>query len=215
MEPVMRAITILTLVLFVAAPLAFTGCGKSDEPGTLEKLSDAAKNMQTAAEEISKSVSEERTPVPPVSFRVLLNYLPETVEGLTRGEPEGESASMGEWQYSQANAEYRSESGEQRVRIEIFDYAYIGVLYTPYTIALKMKFNKESTSGYERSVEIAGSPAFESWNIQSKRAEANLLVGDRYIVKISTDGLPEGAPRRIAAGMNLKKLASEKAEPAS
>jgi len=152
----MRRITVLLLTIALAAPAAFTGCGNSEEKSSLDKLTDAAKNMQTAAEEMSKAATEERAPVPPGNFRVLLNYLPETAAGLKRGEPQAETSSMGEWQFSQANADYQSEDGSKRARIEIFDYAHIGMLYTPYTMLLKMKYSKESTSGYERSVDLAG-----------------------------------------------------------
>jgi hypothetical protein len=210
----MKFIMTAALAILLALPLAFMGCGKSEEKGTLDKLKDMAENMQTAAEEMEKTMSEEREPVPPVNFRVLLNYLPESVEGLTRREPSAETASIGEWQYSQAKANYYDPDGHARVDIEIFDYAHIGMLYAPYTMLIKMKLNKEGTSGYERSAEIAGFPAYESWSINSERAEANVLVGDRFIVKITTNGLPEGAARNVLGKMNLKKLADEKGQPA-
>ncbi len=211
----MRLFTTVALVIILAGPLVFIGCGKSEEKSSLDKITEAAKNMQTAAEEISKSAKEERTPVPPVSYKVLLRYLPETMEGLKRSEPEGETSSVGEWRFSQASASYSAESGSQHVNVEIFDYAHIGMLYTPYTIMLKMNYNKEGTSGYERSVEIAGFPAYETWSVSSKSAEANVLVGDRFIVKVTTNDLPEGFARRVLSGMNLKNLAGEKSEPAS
>jgi len=211
----MRFFTIVALIFVLVAPLAFTGCGKSEEKSSLEKLTDAAKNMQTAAEEISKNATEERKPVSPVSYKVLLGYLPETAEGLKRSEPEGETTSMGEWRYSQVSAAYTVEGGSQNVNIEIFDYAYIGMLYAPYTMLQAMNYSKESTSGYERSVKIAGFPGYETWTASSKNAEANVLVGDRFIVKVTANDLSEGAARRILSSINLKKLAGEKSEPAS
>lgn len=58
--------------------------------------------------------------------------------------------------FSQASARY--EQGEVNASVEIFDYAHIGTLYAPFKMLVKMKLNKESTSGYERSTEIAGFP---------------------------------------------------------
>jgi len=205
----------LIAIAIIMAPV-LASCGKSSdgEKSGLSKLVETAENMKTAAEEMSKTMSEEREPVPPVSFNVLINYLPEMVDDMQRNEPRGETSSYGEWHFSTASASY-SGDGDRSVNIELSDFAHVNVLYAPYTMLLKMKYSKESTSGYERSMKFGDYPGYESWNKNSRRGELTLLVGDRFLAKISTYNLPDGSTRRIAEGMKLNRLAKERAEPAS
>ncbi|HOJ05483.1 MAG TPA: hypothetical protein PK916_15905 [Bacteroidota bacterium] len=205
----MRISLVFTLVLILAGLPMLSGCGggEKSEPSALEKLQETAKNLETASKELQQVGEEQGEPVPPVSFRTLINYLPANVANLAKGEPSGETMNMGEWNFSQASARY--EQGEVNASVEIFDYAHIGTLYAPFKMLVKMKLNKESTTGYERSTEIAGFPAYETWNNKDQRAELTVLVGDRFIVKIQTGKLPELTARRTAEGMDLKKLAKE------
>ncbi len=198
---------VLTFVLF--------GCGKKEEQtqeqskGVLEQLSDASKEMQKAAEEMAGQ--GDREPVPPVSFKVLIEFLPKSIGGLTADKPEGESASMGEWSYSQAECNYNSDDGNQRASVQIFDYAYISMLYAPFKMMLSMKIQKESSRGYEKSISVAGYPAFEKWDTDSKHSEVTIMVGDRFIVTVNSYGFGEGSSVKIAESMDLKKLAAQHA----
>lgn len=67
------------------------------------------------------------------------------------GAPKGETSTMGEWQFSQAEARYRSEDGNNSAKVGLFDYAHIPMLYAPFQMMMNMNISKESTEGYERS----------------------------------------------------------------
>jgi hypothetical protein len=193
--------------------LLLVGCGgKSEEKSEIEKLSEAAQNMATAAEEAGKGFSDDRKPEPPVSFKILLTYLPQQIEGMNQENARGETATMGEWTFSQASAEYNGTDGKS-ARVEIFDYAYIGMMYAPIRMWLKMKINRESSEGYERTTEVAACPAYEKYENQGEHSEITILVGDRFIVTINTSSMQEDMPRKIASAMSLDKLANEKAQP--
>ena len=205
--PVLSAALCLTLL----AACGGKGEEAAGEKSGLEKLAEAAKNMKTAAEEIS--AGQEREPQPPVSFKTLLTYLPAEIGGMPQSNPRGETSSMGEWKYSNASADY--EGGETSARVEISDYAYINMLYAPVRMWLKMNVSRESTEGFEHTVEIAGYPAYEKYRTSGKNGELTLLVGDRFIVNIHTNGMAEDAPRKVAEAMALKKLAQETAQTPS
>ena len=115
---------------------------------------------------------------------------------------------MGEWTFSQASADYNGECGKS-ASVEIFDYAYIGMMYAPIRMWLKMKINRESTEGYERTTEIAGYPAYEKFENADQHGEVTILVGDRFIVTIDSRQMPEHTPRHVAENMELQKLAKE------
>ncbi len=216
----------LLLITFMLTGL-FTACGGKDEDASenenksaLENAADqmdqAADDMSNVAEEMAEAFGDsDREPVPPVSFRVLMEYLPETILDLKREDLDGESATMGNWSYSHAEADYVSEDGDMSVEIEIHDYAYISMLYAPYRMMLKMGYERESMDGYERSTEFKGFPGYEKWNEPDMSGEANVLVADRFIVIVTTEGMPDAMTREIIQMLDLESLSSEKTEPTS
>lgn len=195
---------------FVAL-LAFglCACGDAAPGGTTNdpfaQFSSAVDQMKKAAEGLAAG---DRKPVPPVAFRELIDFLPQKVGGLRRQEPKGETTSAGNWRYSQAEVQFRSPDGKRSAEVGIFDYAHIPFLYVPFRMLLNMSVARESTEGYERSGQLAGHPAYEKWS-KNGSSEVVVLVGDRFVVKTEARGLGEGSARKIAEGMELKKLAAK------
>lgn len=193
------------------------GCGDKSKDQVEEKSEKESASednqMKSGDQDMSQMMGgdliENREPVPPVSFKVLMNYLPKEIEGLTSDKPRGESVQWEKWTHSTANVSFSSQTGEQSARINIFDYAYINNLYLPYQMMFKMKFERETSEGYEKATKLKDMPAFERWTEESKNNEVTVLVGKRFIVQVETDGMSEGSARKIAEGMNLSGLASE------
>lgn len=194
------------LPLATALLLGPSACGGDATPERSDPFSQftaAASKMKEAAEKYAN-----REPVPPVAFRELIEFLPDRIGGLKRNDPKGETTSAGNWQYSQAEVEFRSEDGSKSAEVGIFDYAHIPFLYAPFSMFLNMNVSRESTEGYEKSEKIEGYPGFVKWN-ERGTSEAVVLVGDRFIVKADTRGLSEGSAKRILEDMDLDKLASK------
>ena len=193
------------------------GCGdkSKDQPQDMNEKESTSSDEQMKSEDHDMSqmtggdLLENKEPVPPVSFKVLMNYLPKEVGGLKAEKQRGESVQWDKWTHSTANVDFRSETDNQNVRVNIYDYAYISNLYLPYQMMFKMKFERESSEGYEKSTELNGMPTFEKWNEENKDNEVTVLVGKRFIVSVETDEMPEGSARKIAEGMDLNGLASE------
>lgn len=185
-----------------------------DANQALAQLTKAATEMAQQAQQMAggaaglTSGGKGVRPLPPVSFRKLIDYLPKKLEGMKTSEPEGESGSAGQWQYSEAKASFSGEQG-QSASVGIFDYAHISLMYLPYQMLTRMKVSKESTRGYERSVEMDGFPAYEEWDKGDRRSEMTVLVGDRFIVNARVNGGEEAAARRVLARVDLKGLAKE------
>ena len=195
------------------------GCGdkSKEQPQDMsEKESSPQEEMSSEEHDMSQMMGgdlfENKEPVPPVSFKVLMNYLPKEIDGVKLEKPRGESVQWEKWTHSSAEVDFDSESGEQRGSVNIYDYAYISNLYLPYQMLFKMKFQRESSEGYEKSTTINGIPTFEKWSEENKENEVTVLVGKRFIVHVQTDGMPEGSARKIAEDMNLSGLAKESAK---
>lgn len=204
---------------FTVAILSFfivVGCGdkSKDQPQEQSKEETSSKegmpsDLKEMANMMSGDILENKEPVPPVSFKVLMSYLPKEVAGLNAEKPRGESVKWDKWTHSNASIDFRSENDNQNARINIYDYAYISNLYLPYQMLFNMKYNRETSEGYEKSIEVNGMPTFERWNEEGKDNEVTVLVGKRFIVHVETNEMPEGSAKKIAEGIDLSSLASE------
>lgn len=200
-------------VFMIALTTGLAACGGdkgSDATATgnpMSQLTSAVSQMEKMSKGMTASAN--RKPVPPVSFKVLIDYLPQRVEGMKSGAPKGETTTMGEWQYSQAEARYRSEDGKKSAKVGLFDYAHIPMLYAPFQMMINMNMSKESTEGHERSTKIGGFPAHEKWRSNGAVSEVTVLVADRFVVTTTTRGLGEDSARKIAESLDLKGLADK------
>jgi hypothetical protein len=215
------ALTVLCAVLLLGACGGGDKSEEAEEKGLFGKMTEAAKGMKKAAKGLQETAKEmeemeEMEPVPPVHFSKLIEYLPIEAYGLIRDEPTGETSQMGEWRFTSVTVKFKSEDRKQQIEVNIYDYAYISTMYLPYKMMWSMGFNKESTSGYERSIELDGYPAFESWKKKSLRETITVLVGKRFVVKTTARGMEEGQAKDLTTSIGLTALAEEKAdEPAS
>ncbi|MEL6496404.1 MAG: hypothetical protein AAFQ41_14975, partial [Cyanobacteria bacterium J06623_7] len=109
--------------LFLLTLLLLTGCsGVGSSPpatSTSESGVDWQKNPVAAIQkaiEIGKKAEEmnaeyeSREPVEPISFKELLEYLPDPPSGWTAQEPEGATNSLGNYSISQVSQTYTQES---------------------------------------------------------------------------------------------------------
>lgn len=207
-------------MVFIFSFFILTGCGdkSKDQPQEMNEKESTSSDEQNKSGDQDMSqlmggdLIENKEPVPPVSFKVLMNYLPKEIAGMKTEKPRGESVQWEKWTHSNAEVSFSNESGEQSGSVNIYDYAYISNLYLPYQMLFKMKYGRESSEGYEKSTELNGMPAFEKWTEENKDNEVTVLVGKRFIVHVRTDGMPEASARKIAEGMDLGGLAGESAK---
>jgi hypothetical protein len=200
--PVYALSVLLPLLTLIAA------CGKSEEQAKLEQAQNMMEQAQKASQQMAQSMQQtgEHKPVPPVNFKALQEFLPKTIADLVQEKPTGETVSMGEWKHSTAEARYSKPDGDKSATVEIHDFAYISILYMPFTMLKDMNYSREFDGGYEKSVTIAGFPGMIKWDQGSADGEATVLVGDRFILTVKTTGLPDGAARNVLEAIDLKKL---------
>ena len=208
----MRHRSSVAFVIALTTSLSACGGDKGSDGSTttgspMSQLTAAVSQMEKMSKGMTAAAN--RKPVPPVSYKVLIEYLPESVEGMTAGEPKGQTTTAGEWQYSQAETRYRSEDGNKSAKVGLFDYAHIPMLYAPFQMVLNMKMSTESTEGYERSTQIGGFPAHEKWRKNGEENEVTILVADRFVVTTTTRGLGEDSAKKVSESIDLKGLAEK------
>lgn len=226
----MRRWTTFALAVMVVTAV---GCGKSDEQIAAEKAAEdaakAAEAVKLAAEKVGSAAATEGMqqaakaleglagafagktadgkPVEPVSFRDLQAALPQ-VSGWTQAKPTGERMTM-PVAFSQAEARYTKD--DARVEVKIVDSAFHQLLVAPWSMFLTEGYEKETSSGYEKSVNVDGNRGFEKWNDERKDGELNLVVAKRFLVTFEGRRISDvSVLKEFAAKLDTAKLSSLK-----
>lgn len=165
-----------------------------------------AKAMQAAATAAGAPTSDGK-PVDPVSFQQLQTVLP-TVGGWEMEKPRGERMTM-PVPFSQTEANYTK--GDASVEVKIVDSAFSSLLVAPWAMFLTAGYEKETSEGYEKSVNIGGNPGFEKWNSDGKDGELNLVIAKRFLVTIEGNHIDDAKVlHEFASKLDMGKLAGLK-----
>lgn len=180
--------------LFLAIVITATsvGCGVNNSLNSDPKVEEGIDIRQNPvgavlkAVELSKNVDAfqekivNKEPVTPISFKELLDYLPQPPQGWTAAKATGETNSFGGYSISQVNQTYTQ--GDRRIEVSIYDWAFNSALLTPFL--LSTEFSQESTEGYNKGIKINDIPGREEYSYASKQGSLNLLVNSRFLVQI-------------------------------
>lgn len=226
----MRHFGMVGLVLAIALT---AGCGKSEEEKAAEK---AAEETKEAAEALKKAAEQTGTaaaaqgldaaakalegvagalsgttpdgkPIDPVSFQILQTTLPE-MPGWKREQPTGERLTS-PMPFSQAEVSYSMD--EAQVQVKVVDSAFSQFLIAPWSMFLATGYEKQTQSGYEKSVSVAGHPGFERWDNGSKDGELNLVVAKRFLVTVEGNNIDDTKVlHEFASKIDTAKLATLK-----
>lgn len=119
-----------------------------------------------------------------VDFRKLKELLPEELDGMKRTGASGEKTNSFGIKVSQSEGKYKSEDGQQNIKITITDLGSMKGLTGMALFAWTMEeIDKETEDGYEKTTEFKGYKAFEKYNTKNKNGDLEVLVGDRFMVK--------------------------------
>lgn len=165
----------------------------SDMAKGVEDLAKGAEGFAKAMEGMAGAIAGAATAanggkaVDPVSFRDLQTLLP-SVSGWTMNKPRGERMTS-PVAFSQTEAMYSN--GDQQVDVKIVDSGFHQILLAPWAMFLARGYERETDSGYEKSVQLNGNPGFEKWDSDDKSGELNLVVGKRFLVTVEGDRIAD------------------------
>jgi hypothetical protein len=210
----MRQITVFLLGILL---ISFTSCRhREKKPGEIHSLSDLKDYAENITEQAKKSQdrAEERRKrgdTVAIAFKDLETYLPEISGYSSEHGPKGSQMNtpgLGSW--SQAEQDYSS--GDKRVNVSIMDYNAAHQAFLGLTSMLGLGISSEDDEKREGSVDlgIKDVKAFETIYKKDKRSELSLIVGDRFVVNLKSDGEnDENFLRSVAKDMKLEELASK------
>jgi len=145
-------------------------------------------------------------PLPCVYFKDLTPFLPESLEGFTLGSTEGSTGKYGEVSISEAERTFiRGEDREVKVRI--VDTTLGGKIAKSIRAAAEQG-KRRPESDPTAPIFWDAAVGFVRYDASESTAEANLLVGDRFVVAVTSRGFPSTVEvRRVARGIDLAGLA--------
>lgn len=208
----------IAAVFFSFILLAVFSCkSKSDKNiGEINSLSDLKDYAENIVEETKKS--EERTnerrkkgDTLAIPYKDLQAYLPEVSGYSSEQGPKGSQMNtpgLGSW----SQAEQAFVNGDKNVTVSIMDYnaahqAFIG-LTSMYGLGMSYEDDDKRQGGVDLGMKDV--KAYETIYKKDKRAELVLVVGDRFIVDLKSNGEEdEGFLRSVAKNMKLDELASK------
>lgn len=210
-------------MLLLAGMVAMAACGGSKEPTPSSSASDApadkpasgAEGMASAAkglEDMAKSMRDMAEAgggksVPPVSIETLQTAFPD-FSGWTKGKATGTSATM-PVAFTEAQVKYTK--GDAEIEVKAIDTGLSQLLIAPYSMFIASGYQRQTESGYEKALTVAGNPGWEKWDKEQKNGEVNMLVAKRFVITIEGDGVPDTAVLHELAGkVNVAALAAAK-----
>ncbi len=172
---------------------------ENDLNGIQNGIADA---LQEASDALRNNSNGEEVEV--MGFRDLKEIMPGRLLGMERTKHTGEKTSAMGFAISQAEAEY--EDGAQNLEVQVVDAGQFGMMKMGVAAWATMEIDRESDTGYERTIEIDGHKAYEKWDAHSGRAELILLYKDRYIITLKGDGLDEDDMRKALRRIDYDDL---------
>jgi hypothetical protein len=146
----------------------------------LAKLEAAGKRMEAAAKQAEAGTATATDP------EALKAYLPASVAGFTREEVSASSGGAGGYEGSTAEGRYAK--GEASLKLEVTDMGAAGAL-AGMASAFNVKSSKETATGYEKVGMVGGRMTQENYDRQAKSGEYSVLVGERFMVHASGNGV--------------------------
>lgn len=206
-----------------------TGEGKITlDKGALGQLEQMAKNMEEAGkrmEQAQKSgdTSEQKAAlgealgtmfgggqkVETLAPDKLKAFVPETLAGLPRTSFNVERNTALGIQMSQGKGHYADPQGTRTFDLEVADLGGMSGLAMLAGWAM-VQTESESDDGYERTYQDQGMRVHEKWDGRSRRGTYELVVADRFLVKVEGSGVEMDALKQAAASVDLSGLAALK-----
>jgi len=202
---------------------------KIDPDSPLGKLEDMGKRMEAAGKKMeaagksgdAKAQGEALgavlgaalgggAKVEALSPERLKGFLPETLAGLPRRELSAErNAAMG-LQISEGKARYGDGQGRS-LDLEITDMGGAqGVMMFAGWAAIESE--KQTETGYEKTSRVDGRIVHEEWDSARKSGEYSVVLGERFVAKVSGEASDIGQLKAALASIDLGALEALKGE---
>ena len=212
-----KIISIITILVFIT----YFGCGENvKDEGDKQSTGEVNKDQKEGDGDCDnfvegmknfKDMMEKGEKVETVDFRKLKEMLPPGLENMKRKSATGEKTNAFGINVSQAEAEYESEDGQQRIIITITDLGSMKGFASMAAFGWAFaEVDKETDNSYERTRKFKGYKAFEQYNTEYRDGTLEVLVGERFMVKGEGWDVDMEAVLAAVGSVDLDELAGMK-----
>jgi hypothetical protein len=173
-----------------------------------QKSGDSAAAAAAAGETLGALFSGGQK-VDPADFRELKALLPDDVDGMKRGEAQGEKTGMGGLNLATAQARY-SGGADASLQLKITDMGGAGLAMTGLAAWAMVEMDKETEDGHEKTGKIDGRPFHEKYSDKHRSGEFDLVVAQRFLVEAKGHNVDLNTLKSAVSAVNLSKLESMK-----
>lgn len=196
-----------SIAIPLVAVLGIAACGGDAPPPT----EDEPATMEEAMAQATEAIRAHTGDVEPMSAEELQERLPEAAAGLPRVDvSRTETGAMG-MKTSTTLARYEDGDG-RRVTIAISDIGGVGSMGVMGAAGWAMtEFDRTTRTGYDRTGRFEGFKTLESLSREggTMRTELNIIVADRFIVKVEGRDVEMDDLKDAARRLGLRSLAAE------
>ena len=146
--------------------------------------------------------------VEPVAIDQLKAFVPDTMAGLPKTASNAEKSGFAGLMVSKAEATYDDRAGK-RVKLEISDTGGVSGLMA-FAGWAGVEGEKEDDNGSERTTKINGRLTHEKSSKTGGTNEFAVVIGDRFVVSATGNGVDLGALKSAVSSLDLGKLESMK-----
>ena len=138
-----------------------------------------------------------------IGWRDLGVFLDEISGWEPEGELKGSTSSMGGLSISQVSRSFTNV--DQSIEIEIIDSGLNQMVFAG--VKMAMNFEVDSSDEYIKKITIKNFPGIEKYEYDSKDGEVNLMIADRFLVKIEGDDIEDcSSLKDVAEKLDLEGL---------
>jgi hypothetical protein len=139
-----------------------------------------------------------------VGWRDLGKFLDNISGWEPEGDINGSTTSMSGFSISQASRDFTKDG--KSIEIEIIDSGLNQMVFA--AVKMAMSFEVDSSEEYIKKITIKNFPGMEQYDYDDKDGEVNLIIADRFLVKIEGSDLEDCSLLKDAAeNMDLEGLA--------
>lgn len=183
-----------------------------------QKMEDANRSGDTAAQQAALGEAlgsllggGDGKQVEALKPEQLKPFVPEELGGLPRTSYNVERNTVMGLQLATGKGSYRDAAGERTLDLEIVDMGGMSGLAMFAGWAL-VQSESESDQGYERTYEKDGMRMHEQWNNTSRTGSYDVIVADRFLVKLQGRGIEMDDIKSNLNSLDLSDLAKLKDE---
>lgn len=208
------------ILLFILVTGVFASCKDSKEKIDISDEKITVREAQKIAEEAKESISESEKRMAArrakgdtvaMPYKDLQAFLPEVSGYKKEGGPRGSQMNMPGMAGSWSQTEQSYSSGDKRIEITLFDYNGANMAFGAATAMYKAGFASEDDTKRTGSVDLGvrDVTGYETVYKQDPRAELTLVVVDRFMIQLQSEGSNDvEALKKVAKGMRLADLAA-------